>query len=119
MSTQNALTETQIQFIEAFNALASEVHANAKAKGFWDKERNDGEMICLMHGELSEAHEAIRHGNPPDDHIPKYLGTEAEFADVIIRIMDAAEARGWFVAEAVIAKMTYNTTRPHMHGKKC
>lgn len=111
--------QTQTAFIEAFNALATEINDNARAKGFWDKERNDGEMICLMHGELSEAHEAIRHGNPPDNHIPEFLGTEAELADTVIRIMDTAQARGWRVAEAIVAKMEYNKTRPHMHGKKC
>ena len=105
-------------FITAFNELAVHAHANAKSKGFWDVNRNDGEMIALMHSELSEALEAIRHGNPPDDHIPEFLGTEAELADCIIRIFDISQARGWRVAEAVVAKMMYNRTRPHMHGKK-
>ena len=112
-------TPIQQQFIDSLRALAHEIHINAKAKGFWQQDRNDGEMICLMHGELSEAHEAIRKGNPPDDHIPESLGTEAEFADVIIRIMDTCHAREWALAEAIIAKMAYNKNRPFMHGKKC
>ena len=47
--------------------------------------------------ELSEALEGLRHGNPPSDHIPQFSSVEEEFADVIIRIMDHARARGFRV----------------------
>ena len=30
-------------------------HHIAKEKGWWDDARNDGELIALMHSELSEA----------------------------------------------------------------
>ena len=105
-------------FIEAYNAKASEVNQTARDKGWWDKERNDGEIIALMHSELSEALEALRHGNPPDDHLPEFTGVEAEMADVIIRIMEFGVARGYRIAEAVEAKIAYNKTRPHKHGDK-
>jgi len=71
-----------------------------------------------MHSELSEALEALRHDNPPDDHIPEFSGTEAELADVIIRIMDYAELRGLRLAEAIVAKHEYNRNRPLRHGGK-
>lgn len=105
-------------FIAAFNELAREVHATAVSKGWWDRERNDGEIIALMHSELSEALEAIRNGNPADDKIPPFTGAEAELADVIIRIMDVAPGRHWRVAEAVVAKMAMNRSRPRKHGGK-
>lgn len=105
-------------FIEAYNAKASEINQTARDKGWWDKERNDGEIIALMHSELSEALEALRHGNQPDDHIPEFTGVEAEMADVIIRIMDFGLARGHRIAEALEAKIAYNKTRPYKHGGK-
>ena len=48
--------------------LAKEIHQNAVDKGFWYEDRNEGECIALMHSELSEALEAVRHGNPQDEH---------------------------------------------------
>ena len=127
-------------FINEFRNVQQAVHVNAIKKGFWgnklDAERicrasamddtvpesvalhNNLAMIALVISELSEACEALRHGNPPDDHIPEFSGAEAEFADAIIRMMDLAEARGWRLAQAIVAKHAYNTGREHMHGKK-
>lgn len=113
-----ARLEQERSFVNAFQAKAAEVNQIAVEKGWWKGERNNGEIIALMHSELSEALEALRHGNPPDSHIPEFTGVEAELADVIIRIMDMAPARGWRIAEAVEAKIAYNRTRPHMHGGK-
>lgn len=44
------------------NKLASEVYENARNKGFYDQEKNIGEMLCLIHSEVSEALEADREG---------------------------------------------------------
>lgn len=112
------LSHKEARFIQAFQAIQEYVHTNARYHGWWDTTRNDGELIALMHSELSEALEALRKDIQNDDHIPDYSGVEAELADVIIRIMDFAAARGFRVAQAVVAKHRYNLNRPHRHGGK-
>ncbi|MCC6454475.1 MAG: hypothetical protein IT328_05990 [Caldilineaceae bacterium] len=104
-------------FVTGFNAVAEKHHAAMVSKGFWEGERNDSEALMLIVTEIAEACEAIRHGNPPDDKIPEFSGLDAELSDAILRIMDLAQGRGLRVAEALVAKMAYNKTRAHKHGK--
>jgi len=72
----------------------------------------------LCHSELSEGLEYLRKGNRHSDHICKFLGIEEELADVIIRIMDYSVRKKWNVAEAIEAKIKFNSGREYMHGKE-
>lgn len=73
-------------------------------------QRNFGEVVALMHSELSEALEADRKGLK-DDKLPHRDGREVEFADCIIRILDTAAALGLDIAGALIEKNRYNRQR--------
>lgn len=117
------------------NNLAKEVHQNAQNKGFFDSEKNIGEMLCLIHSEVSEALEADRKGKFAKLDNYKHRITvgadfqivfreemkdtfEDELADVMIRVMDLAAFKGIDLEEHIKAKMKYNSLREHKHGKK-
>lgn len=105
-------------FVEAWDIMANANHGIATAKGFWDQRRNEGEALMRIVEEIAEGSQWLRQGHAqPSDHIPDYLGIEEELADAVIRIMDFGEGMGYRVADAVIAKMKFNLTRPYKHGK--
>lgn len=99
------------------NNLKDECYAAAANGGWWhdletgeSKDRNKGEMLCLMHSEISEAMEAERK-NLMDDKLPHRPGAEVELADAIIRIMDYCGGFGYDVGGAVEEKLEFNRNR--------
>lgn len=115
--------------------LAKEIHQINKDKGFWDKERNVGEMLMLVTSELGEAMEAHRkrkfadwegyeaalktEGNTPENfqtHIKDSF--EDEIADATIRLLDMAAGLNIDLDKHIQAKLNYNRSRERFHGKK-
>lgn len=106
-------------FIKEWNNVTKTVHHIAKDKGWWDGgERNNGEMIALIHSETSEALEILRKYPLANSDKIDALAIEEELADIVIRVMDMAAGRGWNVGEAIIKKVAYNEGRTYRHGKK-
>lgn len=110
--------ETEFRAWAGLRAAAVLAHNTAGMAGWYrdpqtgeDIDRNFGEVVALMHSELSEALEADRKGLV-SDKLPGIDGRAEEFADCIIRILDTAEAEGIDVAAAVILKNRYNRQRP-------
>lgn len=101
----------------SLDALGEHVHAMAVAKGWWEEPRNAGELIALMHSELSEALEGLRKPGP-DQHCPEHSSVAIELSDVIVRILDFASAMQINIGAAMHAKIAFNATRPHRHGGK-
>lgn len=130
-------------------------HAASGAKGFHDDypdradfipgDRGDrayttavqsyhGNKMMLVVGEVSEAHEELRHGKAPDftyyptastgvpipgkEHHFKPEGIPSEIADTVIRCFDYAGIGGIDLAAIIQEKLAYNASRPAKHGKK-
>jgi NTP pyrophosphatase (non-canonical NTP hydrolase) len=105
-------------FVRHFERVQRECFEIATSKGWHDTPRTHGEYFALFHSEISEGFEGIRHRNPASDKIPKFTAVEEELADTIIRICDYAEAMGFDVANAMLAKIEYNKSRSYRHGNK-
>jgi len=127
------------------NKLATEIHENTKSKGFFDSEKNIGEMLCLIHSEVSEALEADRKNHyckisasmlagladkdygisfndekRSSEHFESLVKNtfEDELADVVIRVLDLCAFKGIDIESHIKAKIRYNSGRQHKHGKK-
>lgn len=73
-------------------------------------DRNKGELLCLIHSEISECMEGERK-NIMDDHLPNRRSAEVELGDALIRIFDYAGAFGYDLDGAVAEKRAYNAMR--------
>ncbi len=94
--------------------LIDECHTTAKEKGFWDKERNIGEMLMLVVSELGEAIEAHRKNVFGVEQKDTF---EDEIADALIRIFDMCGGLDIDVERQLKWKMGFNRTREKLHGK--
>ncbi len=112
-----------IDYPVMLNPLASALHQVAKDKGWYDNgDRNIGELIALIHSELSEALEEARNKKfetyYPDPILGKPEGFAIEIADVLIRILDMCAYLKIDIEKALQEKINYNATRTHRHGGK-
>lgn len=100
---------------------ATHVHAVARQNGWHDQERTVGDIIALIHSELSEALEEYRKTGAITEASMFYgipEGMAVELADAIIRILDACELWGIDITNAMQKKARYNLSQPYRHGGK-
>ena len=118
------------------NELSKEIHKRNIDKGFFEDKKNIGEMLALIHSEVSEALECDRKDDVCTVSIHAVIGWvkdedfkasfeqnvkdtfQDELADIMIRVMDLAAFKGVDLESHIKAKMRYNALRPYKHGKK-
>jgi hypothetical protein len=120
-----AMTTSHADFIDtntnavvrAGQDLVAVCHGAAKAGGWWNDlktgeplDRNAGELIALIHSEISEALEGVRKSKM-DEHLPHRKSEEVEMADAVIRIADYCGGRGLDLGGALAEKLAYNARR--------
>lgn len=111
------------------NLLAGQIHAWARGKGFYDRERLSvlpgattspsgptvanpslaSEKLMLIVSEVAEAQSALRDQDTAHE--------AEEVADILIRVLDYAAWRGIDIEREVESKMIRNQGRPHLHGR--
>jgi len=121
------------------NNLAKTVHTGNKLKGFYDEKRNFGEILALIHSEVSEALEADRKGRyaklrrediflldgaRDKNEYRTYFRelckdtVEDEIADAMIRLLDLVGYLGIDIDTHIRMKLKFNSMRQRKHGKK-
>lgn len=102
---------------DGLNYLSDMIHEGNIEAGWWKKdeagntiERNIGELLCLVHSEISEAMEGFRK-SLKDDKLPHREMGEVELADALIRIFDIAGYYQFDLGGAVKEKLEYNRHR--------
>lgn len=117
MTKNDDLTALESLAVAGINAAMNLAHETATSAGWYTNpqtgeqiQRNFGEVVALMHSELSEALEADRR-ELMDDKLPHRDGREVEFADLIIRVLDTSAALGFDIGRAIIEKNRFNKNR--------
>lgn len=111
------LKRAEAEMTMAVNRMVRQSHGNSVSSGWYSDPqtgepipRNVGEMMALMHSEISEALEGYRK-NTMDDHLPHRRAVEVELADLLHRLCDLAGYLGVDLGAAYVEKGLYNLRR--------
>jgi len=124
---KDAANAEQVVGLPGWNSFVEEMRVINQAKGWWDKPRTVGDLVALMHTELSEAFQWYRIlGNvdeifwKADDETggQKPEGFSIDLADLLIRVADMCAKYNIDLETAIRTKVAFNKLRPYRHGGK-
>ncbi len=117
MNKDKSQLHSEVLASQGIKELMEICHLASRNGGWWHDlktgeklQRNKGEMLCLIHSEISEAMEGERKGLM-DDKLTHRPMAEVELADAVIRIMDYAAGFNYDLAGAIIEKIEFNAHR--------
>jgi NTP pyrophosphatase (non-canonical NTP hydrolase) len=128
--------------VTTIGELQARVHKVSQGKGWWAAERTVGDLIALMHSELTEALEEYREGREPGDvyytcqeldadgrvvgssvaesrgEIPPGMlarpeGVAVQLGDCVIRVLDFCARWGVDLESLLEEKVAYNERFPY------
>lgn len=131
VNEDGSLTEDAEAMIHlTFQVIGKAAHQTAVAKGWYDGEtkRDFVHESMLFVTEIAEAVEEYRIGTPvhyysivngeDQKSYGKPEGIGPELGDVVIRMADSAQGRGYDIGRGIVEKLRFNRTRPARHGGK-
>lgn len=108
-----------MQTIDELITLAGDID---RQNGWFEPPRTFGELISLIHSEVSEALECYRNNYQTNeiriDDGGKLLGIPIELADIVIRVFSMAKELEIDLENAINLKLDYNSKRTYRHGGK-
>lgn len=123
----------QDKLCSGLNDSAKTILNNNIEKGFNNPNYNIGELLMLVTSELGEALESHRKGKFSNwEHFENDISKlgkiesfklhikdtfEDEIADAVLRLLDLSARLNIDLEKHINAKVEYNKTRPHLHGK--
>jgi len=107
---------------QILDGMVREVRELNREKGWYDEDRSVGDMVALLHAEVSEMLEAYRENKLEPwfagEGLTKPEGFKVEAADVFIRLLDMCSRYDIDLWAEFRKKMEFNWARPYKHGGK-
>src|SRR5690606_10482457 len=99
---------TQNSIIAGLLHLQASAHSTSRKHGYWEKDRNPGEVTAPVHTDTSDAARAIYRPDRESVNLAGYSNLEESLADAVIRAFDFAGGYELRLASAIVEKLKHN-----------